>query len=669
MRLFFYSILLGLSLGIQAQTYVRIGLPNNVPCSLGTGAVTYEYEIGETEVTNSEYCFFLNNVAATDYYNLYSKLMSQHPFGGIIREGNEGEYKYRVKEGYEDKPVAGVTWNSAVRYINWLHYNARNIELGNSNYLPYTEGDVTTGAYNTTDFGTDNATITCARRNSKAVYWLPNEDEWIKAAFYNPNTKKWNENALQKGANVYDKHTGWLLSYPHLKDIKASVEASPFGTFDQQGNVAEWVENGHGGWRKALGGSLIRPKNFAAINEHEGDAPNKTIISFGFRVCRDASKALRTKIVRVYSPKKSVQQSSGNRINDGNGGSYVLCNEAGNKGDIVNQYRGCVGYDFYISKYELTNGEYCRFLNAVARTSDPYHLYNDNMSRGICGNIEKNNKGNLYIYSVNKGNECKPVVYIHYCDLARYVNWLHYGCPDTGKSELGTTEGNELQGAYNTTDFEDVRSGKKNVYAAWGKRNKGAKYWIPSDDEWYKAAYYDPTIIGNRKYHDYPTRTSDAPAHDKANYLVADSILNAETFVVDVDCFANSASYFGTQQQGGNVWEWTEDWQYGIVGCRGLRGGSWSYTAYGLNSINIDPGGLDDFNYVFGGRLCKAINENGWQPVEKSVIEKLYKWWLLLSPMKVLLFQFLFVIGLISIVTNIIQLLKIIFKYGHKKKN
>lgn len=192
------------------------------------------------------------------------------------------------------------------------------------------------------------------------------------------------------------------------------------------------------------------------------------------------------------------------------------------------------------------------------------------------------------------------------------------------------------------------------VYRLFGFRNKGARFWIPNEDEWYKAAYYDPTIWGNRKYHDYPTRSSNEPTHNQANYMVDNTLCLGEPyFVAPVDSFAASSSYYGTLQQGGNVWEWIEDWQYGVVGCRGLRGGSWSYTAFGLNACNTDPGGIDDRSYVFGGRLCMAVDEIGWQPIYKSTLQSVYEFVVLLPKSIILLVLALLVIMSIMVLSGI----------------
>ena len=39
-------------------------------------------------------------------------------------------------------------------------------------------------------------------------------------------------------------------------------------------------------------------------------------------------------------------------------------------------------------------------------------------------------------------------------------------------------------------------------------RHKDAHYWLPSMDEWYKAAYYDPTT---ETYFEYPTLDGSVP--------------------------------------------------------------------------------------------------------------------------------------------------------------
>lgn len=635
-------------------SFVEIDDTGNPPASDGTGSVNYPYSISKYEISNAEYCQFLNNVVSQkDSLNLYSPLMGQHFFGGILFDTISANSRHRffVKDGYENKPVSGVSWESAIRYINWLHYNALNIRDNKNvaDFVSLTEGDKTHGAYNTVTW----------ERNSGALYWLPNRDEWNKALYY--DGKQWKETFLDSASNSYNKVTGWHYPFPHLADMGISGPPSHYGTLDQQGNLAEWIEDKNGEMRVALGGSLIRPMNFAGFGQSEGDFQNKSIPSFGFRICRNTDLIRKlTHSPEIFIPEFKKTNTIVQRQGP-NGGVFVLINHPDNESDRQNQFKGRVGYEFYISKYELTNGEYCRFLNAVASRSDKYHLYDGNMGSSVGGGIQKDSlPDGRWVYTCRKDALRLPVVYIGYYELARYCNWLHYGCPK-GEQTIGITEGTGNRGAYDTSDFENVRSGRKQAYASFGQRNPGARFWIPNDDEWYKAAYYDPTKIGNRKYHDYPTRTSDIPLQSQANFMRQSTLsVGAPRYYAPVDSFGNAESYFGTRQQGGNVWEWIEGWQYGSVGIRTLRGGSWQYTEYGLNAVNEDPGGIDDKSYLFGGRIAMAADlSTGFVPSKISVLTRYYQWIQTQSPTRTILISLviagLFLCLLLSIIFVLIK--------------
>lgn len=612
-----------------ALEFVKIENPDNPENKFGYGSVNYCYYIGKYEITNKEYCDFLNCVATdADPYNLFSPLMQQHFLGGIIRQSTNNGYSYICKEGYESRPAVCVTWMSVIRYINWLHYNADNIEndIPIEQWIKETEGDDIYGAYNTREISEN--------RNKGAIYWLPNRSEWEKAAYYDGN--RWLYDTVTADANCFSPVSGWHCQYPHIAQIGESK--GPNGTYDQQGNAAEWVENSRGVWKYALGGSVIRPVQFSYCGALEADAPDKAISTFGFRICKTTDDIHPPHLIdrHVLTSKDTIYAPISPHI-------YVLIGDMNNSGDPLNRYKGSVAYDYYISRTELSNAEYCKFLNSVAVDSDPYQLYNSNMETGVCGGIIRLYNGQRYRYVCKPGWENKPVVYVSYYDIARYANWLHYGRPSGGASIIGTTEGTNKLGAYDTRDFEDVRNGDKALYRKFGIRNKGAKYWIPNEDEWYKAAYYDPTLDGNRKYYNYPTRTDDPPSRDAANYMIDNELsVGAPYFVADVDEYADYASYYGTVQQGGNVWEWTESWQYGIIGNRGLKGGSWSYTAYGLNACNTDPGGINDMSYVFGARLCKSSDEHGWQPYHKPFHQSIYEYIVLLPKSRIIGLTILF---------------------------
>src|SRR6185295_1715892 len=162
---------------------------------------------------------------------------------------------------------------------------------------------------------------------------------------------------------------------------------------------------------------------------------------------------------------------------------FVTIGDPGNTADPgTGSFYGSVGYVYKIDKYDVTTAQYTQFLNAVAAT-DPYSLYSplmatDYPSIGSNLGITRNGNPGSYTYSV-LGNGNVPVFDVSWGDAARFSNWLQNGQP-TGAEGPGTTE----TGAYT---LNGVMS---NIELFQVNRNAGVTYFRPSEDEWYKAAYY-----------------------------------------------------------------------------------------------------------------------------------------------------------------------------------
>ena len=262
-------------------------------------------------------------------------------------------------------------------------------------------------------------------------------------------------------------------------------------------------------------------------------------------------------MVTVGNPGNAVDPSDGDSFTDGT------------------QNFGAVPYEYSIGKYEVTLEQYTAFLNAVAET-DVFSLYNANMATDLnIAGIAQSGSSGSFVYSVI-GTGTRPVTYVSWFDAARFCNWLHNGRP-TGAQDAATTE----NGAY---PLNGATSGGLTI-----TRNPGAKYWIPSDDEWYKAAYHDPRASsaggppGDDFYWLYPTGSDTAPTAEVppggANSANFSSVVNALTLV---GAYTGSAGLYGTFDQGGNVLEWNDTVISGSF--RGLRGGSWDYSEDFLRS-------------------------------------------------------------------------------------
>jgi formylglycine-generating enzyme required for sulfatase activity len=242
---------------------------------------------------------------------------------------------------------------------------------------------------------------------------------------------------------------------------------------------------------------------------------------------------------------------------------------------------GGVADNYRIGTTEVTNDQYVEFLNAVAAI-DTYSLYATNMNDSTHGGIMRIGTGTIpdpYVYTTKTDMGNKPVTYVSWGDAARFANWLHNGQP-TGLQDASTTE----DGAY-------VLNGATNDVALNAvSRNPGAVWFIPSEHEWYKAAYHKND--GTDNYWGYSTVSDTAPTAEpppggtnSANYFGS----GVDT-VTNVGAYFDSPSPYGTFDQGGNVWEWHETLIDGSF--RGLRGGSWGVHSGSLpasNWIGTDP--------------------------------------------------------------------------------
>ena len=205
--------------------------------------------------------------------------------------------------------------------------------------------------------------------------------------------------------------------------------------------------------------------------------------------------------------------------------------------------------------------------------------------------------GEKYTVRANMGN--KPVNYVSWYDAARFANWMHNG------QGSGSTE----TGAY-------TLSGNTGIIT----KNVGATIYLPSEDEWYKAAYYDPTpgAGGGDNYWLHATQSDNAPTvaaasatgditnpgANVANYLSGADWNSQDGNVTTVgSAGALAESYFGTADMSGNIREWND----AVAGSsRGLRGGSWYYNGAILASSFRGGNVPSSESFTIGFRLASV---------------------------------------------------------------
>lgn len=267
---------------------------------------------------------------------------------------------------------------------------------------------------------------------------------------------------------------------------------------------------------------------------------------------------------------------------------WVTVGNAGNTGELsggISSYGpiatvGAVGYEYKIGKYEVTAGQYTAFLNAVAATTDTYGLYNAKMgvhSSDWGCNIVRVGSSGSYTYSVAADWANRPVNYVSWGDAARFSNWM-----TTGQTEVGSYT---LNGAMTDAALLAVT------------RNANALYVIPTENEWYKAAYYDPAKSGGPGYWNYigtdanPGRDTTEATNPGNN---ATYVMSTTPLYIDVVYhrtlageFELSDSAYGTFDQLGNVAEWNETIIMRTGGDlhRGYLGGSWTATMLAMSAV------------------------------------------------------------------------------------
>ncbi len=314
------GLILGWAWKAQAVTIetVAVGNAGNAPDYLGHGAVDHAFRIAKYEVTNAQYTEFLNAVdpSGSNALGLHHRPGPPYNVGIELNPAAPNGAKYELWPGSDNYPVARVTWYDAIRFVNWLHNGQGS-------------GDTETGAYTLPSAVADPPGGEAIARNASARWFLPTENEWYKAAYHRNDGASGNywkyptasdnqpysapppgdsapdasntanflllDNLYDNGYNdgfAVTNDVVFHLDQNYLTPVGAYTHSpSSYGTFDQGGNVSEWLEDLYTPtstpYRRIRGGSAF-DHYFDMISYFAGvesaSAPTGSFNSQGFRV-------------------------------------------------------------------------------------------------------------------------------------------------------------------------------------------------------------------------------------------------------------------------------------------------------------------------------------------------------------------------------------------------
>jgi sulfatase modifying factor 1 len=282
------------------------------------------------------------------------------------------------------------------------------------------------------------------------------------------------------------------------------------------------------------------------------------------RVLSVAAGALAT-VASMAAPSYAAVVSFGSEANTFNM-EFVTIGNAGNAADTDTNAKplnaGAVGYTYDIGKFEVSE--------------DMITKYNANF--GTANNLE---------ITKNTRSTAKPATSVTWNEAARFVNWLN------------TSTGNQAAYKFTTSGVNDNIalwvSGDPGYNPSNPYRNSLAKYVLPSYNEWYKAAYYDPNKAGGAGYWDYATGSNSAPTAVASGTATNTAVYNGQSGPAEVGK-AGGLSPYDVMGLGGNVSEWEES-SFELANSsgsapRGMRGGGWTNFSSNLSSssrIGADP--------------------------------------------------------------------------------
>ena len=276
---------------------------------------------------------------------------------------------------------------------------------------------------------------------------------------------------------------------------------------------------------------------------------------------------------------------------------FVTIGSAGNAPDTTGEpnHVGSVGYEYDIGKFEVSRYMIERYNSEFGASNGLEITLNDAFQVPDTPPVIKYG---AFGFTTNPN---LPATGVTWKEAARFVNWLNTSSGHPAAYKFSTNGVNDNLTVWSP---EDLGFDARNPF-----RNRLARYALPSSNEWYKAAYYDPQTSN---YWDFPTASNYAPKMVFGGTEPGSAVYgqsnpptpNGSGFPAFPE-FAGGLSPFGVMGLGGNVWEWEES-SYGLLNLDGtnvriFRGGDYTSNASALASSNamtqLPSQGGDDLGF------------------------------------------------------------------------
>jgi formylglycine-generating enzyme required for sulfatase activity len=239
---------------------------------------------------------------------------------------------------------------------------------------------------------------------------------------------------------------------------------------------------------------------------------------------------------------------------------------------------GTTGNEFTIDFVDIGNAGNANDAAGYGGVSYAYRMGNYEISQA---QIEKATASGLANVTAGAWSGNQPAANMTWFEMAAFVNFLNTSTGHQAAYNLSQIPPDFAGNTWSLTLWSSAQAWQtdgQNLY-----RHKDAFYFLPSEDEWYKAAYHK-NDGATANYWDYATGSNSVPDGIDFN---GDTAFDA-VFVQGFDqgqpnavTNVGVASPYGTFGQNGNIWEWTESDHAAPndepVGFRNARGGNWAY--------------------------------------------------------------------------------------------